>query len=134
MAIDYGTKRMGIAVTDALQIIATPLTTVHPKDAIVFFRDYFEREEVSLVVFGDPLQNDGSPSESKPALQAFINLFRKQFPDMKIAMMDERYTSKMAFNTMIDAGVKKKDRQNKSLIDRTAAVIILQSYMQKMGI
>ncbi len=124
---------MGIAVTDPLQIISTPLTTIHPKDAIVFFKDYFQKEEVSLVVFGDPKQNDGTPSESKPALQAFINLFKKQFPDMAIAMMDERYTSRMALNTMIEAGVKKKDRRNKSLIDRTAAVIILQSYMEHMN-
>ena len=130
MAIDYGTRRMGIAVTDPLQIIATPLTTIHPKDAIKFFKEYFLAEEVSLVVFGDPKQNDNSPSESKPALQAFMNLFKKQFPEMPLELIDERYTSKMAMRTMIDAGVKKKDRRDKSLIDRTAAVIILQSYMQ----
>ena len=134
MAVDYGTKRMGIAVTDPLQIIATPLTTVHPKESILFFENYFRSEDVSLVVFGEPLQNDGTPSESNVPLQAYINLFKKKFPKMTIAMMDERFTSRMALNAMIDAGVKKKQRRDKSLVDRTAAVIILQSYMQKAGI
>jgi putative Holliday junction resolvase len=130
LAIDYGTKRMGIAVTDAMKIIATPLITIHPKDAIEFLGNYFRTEAVELVVFGDPKQNDGSASESAVPLNAFINLFKKHFPSMKIAMMDERFTSRMAMNTMIEAGLKKKQRRDKSLVDRTAAVIILQSYME----
>lgn len=134
MAIDFGTKRLGIAVTDPLQIIATPLTTVHPKESMEFLKKYFQQEQVSLVVFGEPYQNDGTPSESFIPLQAFINLFKKKFPEMKTAMMDERFTSRMALEAMIEAGVKKNQRRNKSLVDRTAAVIILQSYMQKIGI
>lgn len=130
LAIDYGTKRMGIAVTDPLQIIATSLTTIHPKEAIDFFTKYFTDEVVDQVIFGEPKQLDGTPSESNVPLKAFINLFRKKFPNMKIAMMDERYTSRMALNAMIDAGVKKNQRRDKALIDRTAAVIILQSYME----
>lgn len=130
LAIDYGTKRMGIAVTDPLQIIATSLTTIHPKEAIDFFTKYFTDEMVDQVIFGEPKQLDGTASESNVPLQAFINLFRKKFPNMKIAMMDERYTSRMALNAMIDAGVKKNQRRDKGLIDRTAAVIILQSYME----
>lgn len=129
MAIDYGTKRMGIAVTDSLQIIATSLTTIHPNESIDFFANYFKSEDVSLVVFGEPKQLDGTPSESNTPLRAYINLFRKKFPEMKIEMMDERFTSRMALNAMIDAGVKKNQRRDKGLIDRTAAVIILQSWM-----
>ena len=129
MAIDYGTKRMGIAVTDTLQIIATPLTTIHPKEAIDFFSNYFRQEEVSLVIFGEPKQLNGLPSDSNVPLQAFINLFKKKFPEMKTAMMDERFTSRMALDALIVSGANKTQRRDKALIDRTAAVIILQSYM-----
>ena len=134
LAVDYGTKRMGLAVTDPLQIIATPLTTIHPKDAIAFFKDYFAKEEVNCVVFGEPKQNDGSPSSIHEPLHAFVNLFRKTFPGMKTDFMDERFTSKTARETMFGAGLKMKDRRNKELVDRTSAVIILQSYMNKKGL
>jgi putative Holliday junction resolvase len=130
MAIDYGTKRMGVAVTDPLQIIATPLTTLHPKDSIEFLKNYFAEQPVAIVVFGEPKQDDGTPSESDKPLRAYIALFKKHFPLVKVEMMDERYTSKMALNAMIDAGLKKKQRQDKGLVDRTAAVIILQEYMK----
>src|SRR6476620_3952349 len=100
IAVDYGTKRMGLAVTDPLQIIATSLTTIHPKDAIAYFKEYFSREEVNCVVFGEPKQNDGSPSSIHEPLHAFVNLFRKSFPQMKVEFMDERFTSKTARETM----------------------------------
>ncbi len=131
MAIDYGTKRMGIAVTDNLQIIATPLTTIHPKNALDFFKTYFQEERVETIVFGEPKQEDGTASDSAVPLKAFINLFKKHFPNIPVEMMDERFTSRMAFKTMIDAGLNKKQRSDKSLVDRTAAVIILQGYMLK---
>jgi putative Holliday junction resolvase len=134
MAIDYGTKRMGIAVTDPLQIISTSLTTIHPKDAIDFFKDYFSREEVSCVVFGEPKQNDGSPSSIHEPLHAFVNLFKKSFPTMKVEFMDERFTSKSAREAMFGAGLKQKQMRNKSLVDQTSAVIILQTYMHKIGL
>lgn len=134
MAIDFGSKRMGIAVTDPLCIIATPLTTLHPKDAIAFFTTYFQQEEVECVVFGKPMQNDGSDSESMPALKAFMGNFKKAFPGMKVDMMDERFTTKTAKETMFEAGLGKMKRRDKGLTDRTSAVIILQSYMMKMGL
>jgi putative Holliday junction resolvase len=131
MAIDYGTKRVGIAVTDPLQMIATGLKTIHAKDVILFMKDYFGKETVDCVVVGEPKQMNNAPSESAVHVEGFIRLLKKTFPGMKLERVDERFTSKMAFQTMIDSGLKKKDRQNKALVDEISATIILQSYMER---
>ncbi len=131
MAIDYGTKRVGIAVTDPLQIIATGLTTVHSKDVIRFLKDYFEKETVDCLVLGEPKQMDNTASESAVFVEGFLKLLKKTFPVLKIERMDERFTSRMAFQTMIDSGLKKKARRNKELVDEISATIILQSFMEK---
>jgi putative Holliday junction resolvase len=131
MAIDYGTKRTGLAVTDTLQIISSGLTTVHSKDLISFLKTYFSAEKVDCVVVGEPRQMDNTSSESARHVEVFLKHFRKIFPDMPVERMDERFTSKMAFQTMIDSGLKKKDRRNKELVDEISATLILQSYMEK---
>jgi putative Holliday junction resolvase len=131
MAIDYGTKRVGIAVTDSMQLISSGLTTVHSKDVIAFLKTYFSAQQVDCVVVGEPKQMDNSASESAVHVEAFIKTFRKTFPEMPVERMDERFTSKMAFQTMIDSGLKKKDRRNKELVDEISATLILQSYMEK---
>ncbi|MEI6816330.1 MAG: Holliday junction resolvase RuvX [Bacteroidota bacterium] len=133
MAIDYGKKRVGIAVTDPMQMIANGLTTVHAKDIIVFIKDYLSKEEVSCIVVGEPKTMMNKPSESAVLVEAFIKQLKKNFPTMTIARMDERFTSRMAFQTMIDTGLKKKARQNKELVDTISATIILQSYMETMA-
>lgn len=129
MAIDYGTKRVGIAVTDPNKIIATALDTVHSKEIIVYLQTYFKSNEVECVVIGEPRQMDNTASEVTPQVEQFVALFRKSFPEMKIERFDERFTSKMAQQAILMSGLKKMDRRNKSLIDQTSAVIILQSYM-----
>ncbi|NND63733.1 MAG: Holliday junction resolvase RuvX [Flavobacteriaceae bacterium] len=131
LAIDYGTKRCGIAVTDELQIIASGLTTVSPAELMVFLKKYFSEEQVEKVIVGEPKQKDGSASEVEGAIGKFIEKFKKAFPEMKLERMDERFTSKMAFQTMIDSGLKKKQRQNKALIDEISATIILQDYLNR---
>lgn len=130
LAIDFGTKRVGLAVTDTLQIIASGLATVHSKDIISYLKEYFKKEPVDCVVIGDPRKMDNTPSDVAVQVEAFIKNFRKNFPDMKVERIDERYTSKMAFQTMIDSGLKKKARKNKALVDEISATIILQSYME----
>lgn len=129
MALDYGTKRTGIAVTDELQLIASGLATVNSKELIPFLENYFEKEKVELVLVGEPKQKDGSASQSETAIQGFLKKFEEKFPDKKTKRVDERFTSKMAFQTMIDSGLKKKQRQNKALVDEISATIILQSYL-----
>lgn len=131
LAIDYGTKRTGIAVTDPMQMIATGLTTLHSKDVVDFIEKYLEKENVECIVIGEPktLQNVSSDSEAQ--IKPFINRLKKKFPQLKIERYDERYTSKIAFQSMIDAGLKKKQRQNKKLVDMTSAVLILQSFMER---
>ncbi|EHQ43695.1 MULTISPECIES: Holliday junction resolvase RuvX [Myroides] len=129
LAIDFGQKRTGIAVTDELQIIASGLTTVDTKELMSFLKDYFQKEKVEKVVIGEPKRLNNEPSEVTPILNAFIDTFKKTFPTMPVERIDERFTSKMAFQTMIDSGLKKKQRQNKALIDEIAATIILQDYM-----
>jgi len=129
LALDFGTKRTGIAVTDELQIIASGLTTVETKTLIPFLTDYFGKEAVELVVIGQPKQLNNEVSQSESAIQAFIEKFKKVFPNMQIQREDERFTSKMAFQTMIDSGLSKKQRQNKALVDEISATIILQSYL-----
>ncbi len=134
MAIDYGSKRVGIAVTDSLQIIATGLTTVHSKDLIEFLKKYFSKEEVECIVVGEPKRLNNEPSDSARFIGPFVVHLKRTFPQIKVDRMDERFTSKMAFQTMIDSGLKKKDRQNKELVDEISATIILQSYMNRTSI
>lgn len=131
LAIDYGMKRTGIAVTDELQIIASGLTTIPSETAIVFLKDYFSKENVAKVLIGEPRQMNGQPSESTPMIEKFVTNFTSAFPEMKIERVDERFTSKMAFQTMIDSGLSKKQRQNKGLIDEIAATILLQDYLTR---
>jgi putative pre-16S rRNA nuclease len=129
LAIDYGIKRTGIAITDELQLIASGLTTIASDTIITFLADYFSKEKVEKVIIGKPLQMNGQPSESTEIIEKFVLLFQKKFPDMPLVRADERFTSKMAFQTMIDSGLKKKQRQNKALVDEIAATIMLQGYM-----
>ena len=129
LAIDYGMKRTGIAITDELQIIASGLTTIPSETAITFLKDYFSKENVAKVLIGEPKQMNGQPSESTPVIEKFVTDFKSNFPDMKIERVDERFTSKMAFQTMIDSGLSKKQRQNKGLVDEIAATILLQDYL-----
>jgi putative Holliday junction resolvase len=131
MAIDYGSKRVGIAVTDPLQIIATGLTTVHSKDLLEFLNKYISKEEVECIVVGEPKRMNNEPSESARFIEPFVVHLKRSFPDIKVERMDERFTSKMAFQTMIDSGLKKMARQNKELVDEISATIILQSYLEK---
>ena len=129
LSIDYGLKRTGIAVTDDFQIIASGLTTIPSTDIIPFLKTYFSIENVETVLIGEPKQMNGLPSESSEIIEKFISQFHTEFPNMKIERVDERFTSKMAFQTMIDSGLKKKQRQNKGLIDEIAATILLQDYL-----
>ena len=129
LSIDYGQKRTGIAVTDDFQIIASGLTTIPSTDIIPFLKTYFSKENVEIVIIGEPKQMNGLPSESTEIIENFITQFHTEFPNMKMERVDERFTSKMAFQTMIDSGLKKKQRQNKGLIDEIAATILLQDYL-----
>ena len=134
LAIDYGMKRTGIAVTDELQIIASGLTTIPSETAIAFLKDYFAKEKVCKVLIGEPKQMNGQPSESSEIIEKFVFKFKKEFPDMSLERSDERFTSKMAFQTMIDSGLNKKQRQNKALVDEIAATIMLQDYLLRFKI
>ncbi|MDR6967648.1 putative Holliday junction resolvase [Flavobacterium arsenatis] len=131
LAIDYGQKRTGIAVTDEMQIIASGLTTIPSETAIAFLKDYFGKEKVEKVLIGEPKQMNGEPSQSTEIIEKFVAQFTNAFPEMKIERVDERFTSKMAFQTMIDSGLKKKQRQNKALIDEISATIMLQDYLSR---
>lgn len=131
LAIDYGTKRTGIAVTDPLQIIANALTTVRSCDLIQFLTDYFSKEQVDQVIIGMPTTLRNEPSENAQYVKAFEKQFRKAFPSMPITEVDERFTSTIAHQTMLAGGMKKKDRQNKEIVDSISATIILQSYMEQ---
>jgi len=131
LAIDYGQKRVGLAVTDPLQLIANKLTTVPAHEIWNFLSDYFQKEKVERVIVGYPCQMNNKPSTAVLYINPFLKRFRKLYPEMPLELVDERFTSKMAFQTMIDAGLKKKDRQNKAMIDAVSATIILQSYMQQ---
>lgn len=129
LAIDYGGKRCGIAVTDPLQIIASGLTTVDSSSLIKWLEQYFKTEEVELVLIGLPKTLRNEDTHGTGLVQAFLKTFREKFPQRIIQTLDERFTSKMAFQTMIDSGLKKKDRRNKALIDEISAVILLQGYL-----
>jgi putative Holliday junction resolvase len=132
LSIDYGLRRTGIAVTDPLQIIATGLTTVDTKELMPFLKKYFQQEQVELVIIGEPKNWDDSDTHATPLVNAFVKQFVKDFPNLPYKMVDERYTSKMAKQSMIDSGMKKKDRQNKKLVDEIAATIMLQEYLQQI--
>ena len=134
LAIDYGIKRIGIAVTDDFQIIASGLTTIPSETIIAFFKEYFAKEKVEKVIVGEPKQMNGLPSESAEIIEKFVIKFKAEFPEMKMERVDERFTSKMAFQTMIDSGLKKKQRQNKGLVDEIAATIMLQDYLLRYKI
>ena len=131
LAFDYGTKRIGVAVTDPLQIIATGLETIHPKDIIEFLKKFLLTEQVELFVVGEPRQMDGTPSQSAQHVKGFITLLKKNFPTIPVETIDERFTSKMAAATIAQSGFKKSDRQNKERVDTISATIILQSYLEK---
>jgi len=130
LAIDYGQKRVGLAVTDPLQIIATALDTVSAHDALNYIRNYVEREQVEKFVVGLPRQMNGADSQSMQYITPFVKKMRELFPDIELIYVDERFTSVLAHKTMLDGGLKKKDRQNKALVDRISATIILQSYLE----
>lgn len=132
MAIDYGGKRTGLAVTDPLQIIANGLTTVDTKELFPFLKNYFSKEQVELVIIGEPKNWDESDTHATPLVKKFIEKFKKDFPGIPLLTVDERYTSKMAKQAMLDMGMKKKQRQNKKLVDEIAATIILQEYMERL--
>ncbi|MCW8312490.1 MULTISPECIES: Holliday junction resolvase RuvX [Sphingobacterium] len=129
MAFDYGTKRIGIAVTDPMQIIATALTTIHPQDIWTFLADYLQAEQVETFIIGKPKQLDGSDSESASHVVGFMRKLKKTYPEIPVVEIDERFTSKIAAAAIAQSGKKKKDRQQKGLIDTVSATIILQSYM-----
>jgi len=131
LALDYGGKRTGIAVTDEFQIIASGLATVATKELLPYLENYFKAENVELVLVGEPKQMDYTPSQSEAAIQEFLIKFKEKFPLMEMKRVDERFTSKMAVKTMIDSGLKKKKRQNKALLDEISATIILQTYLYK---
>ncbi len=133
MAIDYGRKRVGIAVTDELRIVAGGLTTVHSKDVIDFLKDYTSKENVDCIVVGEPFDMQHKASDASRFIDPFVKHLRKQLPGITVERLDERFTSKMALQTMIDAGLKKKARQNKALIDTISATILLQNYLEKIS-
>lgn len=130
MALDYGQKRVGVAVTDESRIIANGLTTLHVKDVMSFLKEYISREKVDCIVVGEPRDMKNRASDASRYIEPFVKHLRKQFPAILVDRMDERFTSRMAFQTMIDAGLGKKDRRNKELVDTISATIILQSYLE----
>lgn len=132
LAIDYGTKRTGIAVSDTLKIIANGLTTVPTHTLFDFLKSYFEKEEVECVIVGFPKQMNNEDSNNMRHIRPFVNKLQKLYPTLKIEYYDERFTSVMAQRAMIEGGLKKKDRQNKALVDEISATIILQSYMESL--
>ena len=132
LAIDYGGKRTGLAVTDPMQIIATGLATIDSKELIPFLKKYFTTEQVELIIIGLPVNWDESDTHGTPLVKAAINKIAKEFPHMPLKTVDERYTSKMAKDAMLQMGMKKKDRQIKGNVDIIAATIILQDYLQSI--
>jgi putative Holliday junction resolvase len=130
LSIDYGGKRTGLAVTDPLKIIASGLCTVETPKLIAFLKDYFSKEQVELVIIGMPVNWDDTATHATPLVQKFIKEFHKNFPGIPIKEVDERYTSKLASQAMLQMGLKKKQRQNKAMIDEIAATIMLQEHLQ----
>lgn len=129
MAFDYGLKRTGIAVTDELQLIASGLTTVETSTIFTFITNYLKTEKINLFIVGEAKQLNNQPSESEVFIQSFVQKLEITYPTIPIIRIDERFTSKIAFQTMIDSGLSKKQRQNKKLLDEISATIILQSYL-----
>jgi len=130
LGIDYGRKRTGVAVTDPLKIVAGNLATVPTHTLMQFIKDYIEREPVERIVIGQPTQLNGEPSESMKYITPFVNRLKKELPDMPVVMYDERFTSTIAHQAMIDGGMKKSDRRDKARVDAIAATIILNDYLQ----
>src|SRR4026208_91769 len=130
ISIDYGLKRTGLAVTDPLQIIATGLTTVESKQLIPFLKDYFSKEEVELIIIGEPKNWDNTDTHATPLVEKCIKDLQKNFPAMPVIKVDERYTSKMAKDSMLEMGLTKKKRRDKKLVDKIAATILLQEYLR----
>jgi putative Holliday junction resolvase len=133
LSIDYGKKRTGLAVTDPLQIIATGLTTVETPKLFLFLKDYFAKEPVELIIMGEPKNWDETDTHATPLVKKAVERLKKEFPAIPIKMVDERYTSKMASQAMIEMGMKKKQRQNKALVDEIAATIMLQEYLRSIS-
>ena len=133
LAIDYGTKRVGIATTDPSRIIATGLTTIHPTELIAYLKNYMSTESVDCIVVGEPKRLNNEPAQAATGANIMTAAIKKHFPNIKVDRMDERFTSKMAFSAMIEGGLKKKDRADKSLIDKVSATLILQSYMEQLN-
>lgn len=133
LALDYGTKRVGIAATDPLQIIASALTTVHPNELMDFLKKYMETETVDCIVIGDPKRLNNEPAQAAAGANQLTERLKKQFPQVQIDRMDERFTSKLAFGAMIEGGLKKKQRADKAMVDKVSATIILQSYMEQQN-
>jgi putative holliday junction resolvase len=131
ISIDYGLKRTGLAVTDPLKIIATGLTTVESKELIPFLKNYFSREAVELIIIGEPKNMDDSDTHTTPLVEKCIKDLQKNFPSIPIVKVDERYSSKMAKDAMIEMGMKKKQRRDKALVDEIAATILLQEYLRQ---
>ncbi len=131
LALDYGSVRTGIAVTDELQMIASGLTTIATANLKDFLTQYLEKEKVECIVVGEPKQMDGSPSESEQEIRPFIGQLTSLFPDISIERQDERFTSKIATKSMLEAGLKKKQRQSKALVDEISATLILQAYLER---
>ncbi|PSL29884.1 Holliday junction resolvase RuvX [Chitinophaga ginsengisoli] len=130
LAIDYGKKRTGLAVSDPLQMIATGLTTVATHDLIPYLKKYMAQEAVELILIGEPKNLDGEATDATALVTECVRILQKNFPELPIKKVDERFTSKLAVRSMIDSGLKKKDRQNKGLVDEISATIILQEYLQ----
>ncbi len=133
LALDYGKKRTGIAVTDELQLIASGLTTVSTHELLLFLQNYIKTEAVERIIVGEPKQMDSTPSESEALIQPFLKRLIKTFPDIPIDRQDERFTSKMAFQSMLDGGLKKKQRRDKALVDEISATLILQAYLTRIS-
>jgi len=130
LSIDYGIKRTGIAVSDNLQMIAGSSTTIETPELLPFLKNYFEKEDVAKIILGYPKTLNNQPAEIIPEIENFAQILKKEFPSIEIDFFDERFTSKMAFQTMIDSGISKKKRKNKALIDKISATIILQDYLE----
>lgn len=133
IAIDYGSKRVGIATTDPMRIIASGLDTVHPNELVDYLKNYMQTEQVDCIVVGEPKRLNNEPAQAAQGANQMTEKLKKAFPNVKLDRMDERFTSKMAFGAMIDGGLKQKQRRDKALIDKMSATIILQSYMEQMN-
>ena len=132
LAIDYGQKRVGLAVTDELQMIANGLTTIHVKDIWTYLTNYFKTENVDKVVIGEPKDMSGRPSDASRVIEPFVKGFKRKYPDIEVYRFDERFTSKIAMDSMIAGGLSKSKRQNKELVDTISATLILQSFMESL--